>query len=159
MGNLSSPKQIVFQWLIHLSLLIFLFMPAEMCMSHSSCWRIFFKRIIVCVSPACRPVRSGCCWQGADDFSSNNKSCQVTLTRTPPHCHQHPTKKKNRKKKIIIDSTSDWRCDPRSTEAVTDLHILLPIPCPSFKTLLSLGLTGINTRCCIKMDNRHGPAV
>ena len=30
------------QWLIYLSLSIFLFIPAEMCMSHSSCWRIFF---------------------------------------------------------------------------------------------------------------------
>ena len=48
-GGLSSPKQTVFQWLIYLSLSIFLFIPAEMSMSHSSCWRIFFFNALLCV--------------------------------------------------------------------------------------------------------------
>ena len=58
------------------------------------------KCIIVYVSPACRPAESGCCWQGANDFSTNNKTCQVTLTRTPfPQSLQHPTNKKTERKK------------------------------------------------------------
>lgn len=52
-GGLGSQKQTVFQWLIHLSLAVFLFFPAETCVSHSPCWRMFLMHdVCVCLQPA-----------------------------------------------------------------------------------------------------------